>query len=161
MALDTITGETSVFRFMLLNAATTKRPADFDTQAQTLPELTTSDMPATVSTKTDAAAKMYGSPAAGSDVTWQKPKPDTGSWTVSLSGNVQPTDPERKAMQDLLGALGKYVWIERKMNTDDTNEGGCALVTSTGKPIPTDAVVTFTAGLTGYGPKYDDTSKAV
>lgn len=161
MALETITGETSQFRFMPLPGPTTKRPADFDAQALILPELTTSDMPATVSTKTDTVAKMYGSPAAGTDVTWQQPKPDTGSWTVSLSGNVLATDADREAMQTLLAQLGKYVWIERKMNTDDTNEGGCAMVTSTGKPVPTDAVVTFTASLTGYGPKYDDTSKAI
>lgn len=160
MALDTITGETSVFRFMVLAAATLVRPANFAAASLLLPELTTSDLPATVSTKTDPVSKMYGSPAAGVAVTWAKPKPDQGSWTATLSGNVQPTDIERANMETLRGALGKYIWLEQKMNTDASLEGGCALVTSEGKPVGSDAVVTFSIGLTGYGPKFLDTTTA-
>ncbi|EYB67414.1 hypothetical protein DEIPH_ctg041orf0010 [Deinococcus phoenicis] len=151
-------GETSKFRYLVLAAATTTRPADFNAAALPLPELSTTDMPAQVSTKTDTPPKVYGSPAAGTAVTWQKPRPDTGSWTAALSGNVLPTKAERTNMQTMYAALGKYVWIERQMNTDDTWEGGCALVTSTGKPIPADGYVTFSLGLTGYGPKYNDTA---
>ncbi|WP_019008983.1 hypothetical protein [Deinococcus aquatilis] len=157
MALDTITGETSKFRFVVLTAPTLVRPTDFTTAAKELPELTTSDMPATVSTKTDPVSKMYGSPAAGDGVTWAKPKPDQASWTASLSGNVQPTDAERANMEALRAALGKYIWLEQTMNEDTTNEGGCALVTSRGKPVGADAVVTFSIGLTGYGPNFLDT----
>lgn len=158
MALDTITGETSVVKFLILAAATTVRPANFDTTALTLPELTTSDMPAQVATVNNPAPRMYGTPAAGTGNTWAKPKPGEASWSVSLSGNVQPTDPERVAMETMIAALGKYIWFERQMNTDTTKKGGCALITSTGEPLPSDAVVTFSAGLTGYGPKYNDTS---
>lgn len=158
MPLDVVYGETSAFKFLVLAAATLTRPADFDTTALSLPELTTSDLPTTVSTTTDPAPKMYGSPADGTGLEWAKPRPDQGSWSASLSGNVQPTDPERLAMETLNAARGKYVWIERRMNADTTNEGGCAIVTSTGKPIPADGVVTFSVGLTGYGPLYPDTS---
>lgn len=161
MSLDTITGETSIFRFMVLNAATLIRPATFDAAALVLPELTTSDMPASVSTKTDPVSKMYGSPAAGTDLVWAKPKPDVASWTATLSGNVQPTEAERTAMETLRAALGKYVWIESRMNADTQKEGGCTLVTGRGKPIPADAVVTFSISLTGYGPNFLDTSTAV
>ncbi|MFB9994076.1 hypothetical protein ACFFLM_19135 [Deinococcus oregonensis] len=159
--LDTITGELSTLKFMVLLAATLTRPATFDTAALVLPELTTSDMPATVATKTDPVSKMYGTPAAGTTLTWTKPKPDTASWTATLSGNVQPTDAERTAMETLRAALGKYVWIEQTMNVDTTKEGGCALVTSRGKPVPADGIVTFSIGLTGYGPNFLDTSNIV
>ncbi|AWN24004.1 hypothetical protein DKM44_12820 [Deinococcus irradiatisoli] len=161
--LDFLYGETSNFKFKVLSAPTVIRPVDFDTTALTLPELTTSDLPATVSTKTPATPKMYGSPADGTDITWQKPKPDTGSWTLSLSGNVLPSSADRANMNTFIAALGKYVWIERQMHTSAKNEGGCILVTSTGKPVPADTntPVTFTAGGTGYGPKFDDTSLAV
>lgn len=159
--LDTITGDQSVVKYLVLAAATLTRPANFDTAALTLPELTTSDMPVTIGTKTDPVSKMYGSPAAGADVTWAKPKPDQGSWTLSLSGNVQPTDPERVAMETMIAARGKYIWIERTMHTDTTTKGGCALVTSTGEPVPADGIVTFSVGLTGYGPRYEDTKTIV
>ena len=155
--LDTITGEGSVFKFLVLAAATLTRPANFDTAALTLPELTTSDMPVTVSTKTTPGSIMYGSTSSGT-ITWAKPKPDQGSWTLSLSGNTQPTEPERAAMEALITARGKYVWIERQVATDTTKKGGCALVTSTGEPVPSDGIVTFSVGLTGYGPRYEDTS---
>ncbi len=158
MPLDTITGLSSIFKFMVLTVPTLIRPASFDTASLPLPELTTSDMPASVSTKTDPSSKMYGSPADGTGVTWAKPKPDQGSWSATLSGNVQPTDAERANMEALRAAIGKYVWIETQMNTDTTNEGGCALVTSNGRPVPADGVVTFSVGLTGYGPKYLDTA---
>ncbi len=154
-------GETSQFRFMPLPGPTEVRPANFDAQALSLPELTTSDMPVTISTKSDAAPKMYGSPAAGTEVTYAKPRPDQGSWTVSLSGNVQPTADERAAMVALFAQAGKYVWIERRTHLDDRNEGGCAIVTATGKPVPADGIVTFTATLTGYGRKFDDTGLAI
>lgn len=158
MPLDTITGATSVFKFLVLGGPTLVRPADFDTSALTLPELTTSDMPATVSTTTPPSSPMYGSPAPGSGLTWAKPKPDVASWTGTLSGNVQPTDLERANMETLRGALGKYIWMEVAMNTDTTNEGGCAIVTSRGKPVPVAGDVTFSIGLTGYGPNFLDTS---
>jgi hypothetical protein len=161
MALDVTYGETSRFRFLVLAAAILARPANFDTAAKELPELTSTDLPATVSTKTDTPPKMYGSPAAGAGLTWQKPRPDVGSWSATLSGNVQPTEVDRTNMEDLRNALGKYIWIERRLNTDTTNEGGCALVTSVGKPIPADAVVTFSVGLTGFGPLYPDTAAIV
>ncbi|WP_295814531.1 hypothetical protein [uncultured Deinococcus sp.] len=158
MALDTITGELSRFRFLVLAAATLVRPANFDTTALTLPELTTSDMPAQVATVSTPTPKMYGTPAAGTAVTWAKPKPGEASWTATLSGNVQPTDTERANMETLRAALGKYIWMEQQLGTDTTQEGGCALVTSRGKPIPADATVTFSIGLTGYGPNFLDTS---
>lgn len=157
MALDTITGELSRFRYLVLTAATLVRPANFDTEALSLPELTTSDMPAQVATVNTPTPKMYGTPAAGTAVTWAKPKPGEASWTATLSGNVQPTDTERANMETLRGALGKYVWIETELGSDTTPEGGCVLVTSRGKPIPSDAVVTFSIGLTGYGPNFLDT----
>lgn len=157
MALDTILGEQSSVRFLVLPAATLTRPANFDTAAQSLPELTTSDMPVSISTKADQVSKMYGSPIDGDNVTWAKPRPDQGSWTMSLQGNVQPTDDERAAMEALIAARGKYVWVERQMHTETTTKGGCALVTATGEPVPADGIVTFSATLTGYGPRYEDT----
>lgn len=161
--LDTIYGETSVFRFLILDAPTEVRPANFDQAALELPELTTSDMPVTVATVARDTPRMYGTPAAGTSgpTGWAKPAPGQGSWSITLSGNVQPTEAQRTAMETLYAARGRYVWTERRMNTDDTNEGGCALVTATGKPIPSDGVVTFTATLTGWGRHFPDTSKAV
>lgn len=160
---DTITGEQSRFRFLILTEPTLTRPANFDTAAQELPELTSSDMPVTVRTKTAQATTVYGSaqPGAAGSMKWDKPKPDGASWTATLSGNVLPTEAERKAMNDLIAARGKYIWLERQMYTDAENKGGCALVTSTGEPIPSGQVVTFSVGLTGYGPRYEDTSKIV
>lgn len=158
---DTITGEQSAVKFLILAEPTLTRPTDFDTAAQSLPELTTSDAPVTVRTKTDQATTVYGSaqPGTGGSMKWDKPKPDGASWTMILSGNVLPTEAERKAMNDLIAARGKYIWIERKMYTDAEAKGGCALVTSTGEPVPSGQVVTFSVGLTGYGPRYEDTSK--
>lgn len=163
MPLDTISGETSVFKFMPLSAPTLIRPLTFDTAALVLPELTTSDMPATASTKTPTVSKMYGSAPAGSDLTWQKPKPDVGSWTVTASGNVQPSTAERAAMTAVMTQLGKYGWVERQMHTSTKNEGGCVLITSTGKPIVADdsTPIAFSFGGTGYGVKFDDTSLAI
>lgn len=155
---DVTYGETSTFKFLVLSGPTLTRPANFATTALTLPELTTSDLPTTVSTTTDTPPRTYGDPAAGTALTWAKPRPDQGSWTASLSGNVLPTESERVAMETLLAARGKYVWVERVMHLDTQPEGGCAIVTSTGKPIPADGIVTFSAGLTGYGPLYPDTT---
>lgn len=157
MALDTITGELSRWRFVVLAGPTLTRPANFEQNALELPELTTSDMPAQVATKDKDTPKMYGTPAAGTELTWAKPTPDKASWTATLSGNVQPTDAERANMETLRRALGKYIWMESVMHTDTSNEGGCALVTNRGRPIPADAVVTFSIGLTGYGPNFLDT----
>lgn len=157
---DVVYGELSQFRFLVLAAPTQTRPANFDAQALALPELTTSDMPVSVSVKNDALPRMYGSPAAGADVVWNRPRPESGSWTVSLSGNVQPSDDERAAMVALENAVGKYVWVERKTHLHTVNEGGCAIVTATGKPVPADGIVTFTATLTGYGKKFNDTALA-
>lgn len=160
---DVTYGETSVFNFMILAGPTEKRPVGFDAspQKQTLPELTTSDMPTTIGTKTDSASRMYGTAKAGTNVTWAKPRPDQGSWTLSLSGNVQPTPAQRAAMKALQAARGKYVWVERRHNEGDLNEGGCVLITSTGKPVPADGPVTFSVGGSGYGAYFDDTSAAV
>lgn len=156
---DTITGEQSKFRFLLLDAPTLTRPANFDADALELPELTTSDMPVTVRTKTDQASTVYGSPqpGTGGSMKWDKPKPDGASWTLSLTGNVLPTEAERKAMNAMIAGRGRYCWIERQMYTDAEAKGGCALITSTGEPVASGQVVTFTAGLTGYGPRYEDT----
>lgn len=161
--IDATYGETSVFRYLVLNAPTQVRPADFDTAALELPELTTTDMPVTVATTARDTPRTYGTPAAANNgpTGWAKPAPGQGSWTVSMSGNVQPTEPQRAAMETLYAARGRYVWVERRMNTDATNEGGCALVTSTGKPIPSDGIVTFSAGLSGWGKHFPDTAAAV
>lgn len=158
---DVTYGETSVFKFMVLSGPTIQRPATFDSVALTLPELTTSDMTTSVSMKTDAVPRMYGTPAAGTALEWQKSRPESASWAANISGNVLPTDDERSAMVALMGAIGKFIWIERTPNTETKNEGGCASVTSTGKPVPADGVVTFSVALAGYGPKYDDTSTSV
>lgn len=162
MAPEVIYGDQAQFNFMVLLAPTQVRPADFDTAKLTLPELTTSDMPVTIATTARDTPAMYGSPAAGAGVSgWAKPKAGQGSWSASLTGNVQPTAPERAAMKALRAAAGKYVWVERRNDEETTNEGGCALVTSKAKPIPADGIVTFTAGLTGWGEHFDDTSLAV
>ncbi|BDP42925.1 hypothetical protein DAETH_28940 [Deinococcus aetherius] len=163
MTLGTVYGDTSVYRFLVLPGPTEVRPANFDSAALTLPELTTSDMPVAVATVARDTPIMYGTPPAGSAgvTSWARPRPGQGSWTVTLTGNVQPTETEREAMEALYAARGRYVWTERRMATDDKNEGGCALVTSTGKPIPADGPVTFTSGLTGYGRHFPDTALAV
>lgn len=159
---DVIYGDQTKFRFMVLLAPTLVRPADFDTAALELPELTTSDMPVTIATVARDTPAMYGTAPAGSGPSgWAKPKAGQGSWTVSLTGNVQPTAPERAAMKALRAAAGKYVWVERRNDEETSNEGGCALVTSKAKPIPAEGIVTFTAGLTGWGPHFDDTALAV
>lgn len=159
--LETIQGDQSVYRFMLLDEATVVRPANFEAAALTLPELTSTDIPKTVSTKSDPVTRMYGSPRSGSgELDWAKPRPDQASWTGSLTGNVMPTDAQRAAMETIIASLGKYVWMERVVNTDTTAKGGCALVTSTGEPVPADGVVTFSVGLTGYGPRYENTALA-
>lgn len=160
---DTITGEQSKVRFIVLDAPTLTRPANFDTDALELPELTNTDMPVTVRTKTDQASTVYGSPQPGTEgsVKWDKPKPDGASWTMSGTGNVLPTEEERKAMNTMIAARGKYVWAERTMYTDAEAKGGCALVTSTGEPVQAGQVVTFTYGLTGYGPRYEDTKNII
>lgn len=159
MALDTVTGEAARFRFVVLpgKPATLTRPADFDTAAKELPELTTSDFPATVGTNTTPTPKMYGTPKAGEGITWAKPTPTEASWTGTLSGNVQPTDTQRANMEALRAALGKYIWMEQVIDGETTPEGGCAIVTSRGRPVPADGVVTFSVGLTGYGPNFLDT----
>lgn len=158
---DVTYGETSVFHFLVLDGPTTIRPANFDMQGKTLPELTTTDMPTSISTKNDPVPRMYGTAKAGTSVTWAKPRPDQGSWTLSASGNVQPTAEERAAMKELQAARGKYVWVERRHNTETVNEGGCVLITSTGKPVPAEGPVTFSVGGSGYGPYYDDTTATV
>lgn len=161
-APDVMYGEQSIFRFMVLDAPTQVRPATFDAAAQELPELTTSDMPVTVATIARDTPAMYATPAAAAGPSsWAKPKAGQGSWTVTLTGNVQPTAPQRAAMVALRAARGRYVWVERHTDLETVNEGGCALVTSTGKPIPADGIVTFTAGLTGWGQHFEDTSTAV
>lgn len=160
MALDTMTGEQAKFRFVVLpgKPATLTRPADFDTAAKELPELTTSNFPAQVATNSTPVPKMYGTPKAGEAVTWAKPTPGEASWTGTLSGNVQPTEAERAAMDALRNALGKYIWMEQVLDGETTPEGGCAIVTSRGRPVPADGVVTFDIGLTGYGPNFLDTT---
>lgn len=159
---DVLYGEGSVFRFVILAAATEIRPENFDTAAKELPELTTSDMPVTVASTNRETPAMYGTPASGTgDLRWGKPQVGTATWTISASGNVLPNAAQRANMIALMGARGKYVWIERRAGSDSINEGGCALVTSTGKPVPRDGPVTFSIGLTGYGEHYPDTSKAV
>lgn len=160
-APDVTYGETSIFKFLVLGAATLVRPANFDSTALVLPELTSTDMPVTIATTARDTPRMYGTAASGGGVTgWAKPSAGQGSWTAPIAGNVQPTEPERAAMEALYAARGKYIWVERQMNTDTTKEGGCALVTSTGKPIPADGPVTFSVGLTGWGPHFPDTSLA-
>lgn len=160
---DVTYGETSQFKFLVLNAPTKTRPPTFDTAALALPELTSTDMPVAIATTARDTPRMYGTAAAGAaGVTgWAKPAAGQGSWTAPISGNVQPTEPERAAMRTMYAARGKYVWIERRVNTETINEGGCALVTSTGKPVPADGPVTFSVGLTGWGEHYPDTSVAV
>lgn len=162
-APDVMYGEQALFRFLVLAAPTQVRPPNFEATALELPELTTTDMPVTVATVARDTPNMYGTPASGSDgpTSWAKPKPGQGSWTVSMSGNVQPTATERAAMKALQEARGRYVWVERRADLETLNEGGCALVTSTGKPIPVDGPVTFSAGLTGYGKHFPDTTAAV
>ncbi|OWL96525.1 hypothetical protein CBQ26_09110 [Deinococcus indicus] len=159
---DVIYGDQSLFRFMVLTEPTAVRPANFDATALELPELSTSDMPVTIATVARDTPAMYGTPAAGGGPTsWAKPKAGQGSWTITLTGNVQPTAPQRAAMTALRAARGKYVWVERRTDAETVNEGGCALVTSTGKPIPVEGIVTFTVGLTGWGQHFEDTSTAV
>lgn len=151
---DVLEGETSQVRFVALSGPADARPTDIATTALELPELTTSDIPTTVSTKAKEQPKMYGCPPTGDSnaMKWEKPRPDTASWTMSLNGNTQPTEPERAAMERLQNALGQYVWIERRYNSETTWEGGCALVTGTGMPVPADGVVTYSVNLAGYGP---------
>ena len=159
---DVLYGEGSIFRYLILDAPTVLRPANFDTAAKELPELTTTDMPVSVASTNRETPAMYGTPASGTgDLRWGKPQQGTATWTISLSGNVLPTAAQRANMIALMGAIGKYLWIERRAGTDAINEGGCALLTSTGKPVPREGAVTFSSGLTGYGPHYPDTSKAV
>lgn len=159
MGLDTTTGELAKFRFVVLpgKPATLKRPDDFDTAALELPELTTSNFPATVATNSTPTPKMYGTPKAGEGITWAKPTPGEASWTGTLSGNVQPTIEQRANMETLRAALGKYIWMEQAMDGETTPEGGCAIVTSRGRPVPAEGIVTFDISLTGYGPNFLDT----
>ena len=113
-APEVLYGDTARFRFMVLAAPTQIRPPTFDAAALELPELTTSDMPVTVATVARDTPAMYGSPAAGTGPNgWAKPRAGQGSWTISLSGNVQPTAEEREAMDALVAAAGKYIWVER------------------------------------------------
>lgn len=158
MALDTITGEQSTVRFKVLNEPTQTRPADFESTALALPELTSSEMSISVNVTNQQATKMYGTNSKAGVVGWDKATPESKSWTMSLSGNVQPNEAERRAMETLIAAHGKYVWIERVTNTDTTKKGGCALVTGTGEPVPADGVVTFSVNLQGWGERFEDIS---
>lgn len=161
---DKLTGELAAFRFLVVGAKPAKpitRPANFATTAKDLPELTTSTSTATVATTNDTTPKMYGTPAAGTELTWAEPTPGEASWSGSLSGLVQPTEAERANMITLQNALGKYVWIEQAPNGDTKPNGGYVLITSRGRPVPADGNVTFDIGFTGFGPNFLDTTNIV
>ncbi|MFC6591674.1 hypothetical protein ACFP81_06390 [Deinococcus lacus] len=164
MPLDKMTGEQAKLRFKVLDSKPAKpysRPADFDTTAKELPELTTSTITAQVATNNDTTPKMYGSPKAGTGLTWAEPAPGEASWSGSMSGLVQPTEQERAAMLELQNALGRYVWLEQSLDGETKPDGGLVIITSRGRPVPVDGNVTFDIGFTGVGPNFLDTTAIV
>ncbi|MFC4426204.1 hypothetical protein [Deinococcus navajonensis] len=161
MALDKMTGELAKFRYLVVGAKPAKpiaRPAAFEANAKELPELTTSTITATVATTSETTPKMYGTPKAGTTMTWAEPTPGEGSWSGSLSGLVQPTEAERANMLELQNALGQYVWIEQALDGETKPDGGYVIITSRGRPVPVEGNVTFDIGFTGYGPNFLDTT---
>lgn len=164
MALDKITGELAKLRYKIVGAKPAKpltRPVDFEAMAKELPELTTSTITAQVATASTPTPKMYGTPKAGDALTWAEPTPGEASWSGSMSGNVQATPAERANMDELRGALGKYVWLEQALDGETTPEGGYVIITSRGRPVPVEGIVTFDVGFTGYGPNFLDTKNIV
>lgn len=164
MALDKMTGELAKLRFLVVGSRPTKpltRPANFDTTAKQLPELTTSTITAQVATASQATPKMYGTPKAGETMTWAEPTPGEASWSGSMSGLVQPTEEQRANMTELQNALGKYVWLEQSLDGETKPDGGYVIITSRGRPVPVEGNVTFDIGFTGYGPNFLDTTNIV
>lgn len=162
--LDKMTGELATLKFMVLGEKPSKpfaRPAYFDSQAKALPELTTSTITAQVATNNESTPKMYGTPKAGTALTWAEPTPGEASWSGSLSGLVQPTAEERANMLELQNALGKYVWLEQALSGETAPDGGVVIITSRGRPVPVDGNVTFDIGFTGVGPNWLDTTNIV
>lgn len=168
MALKTMKGRGSELRFMVMsdleldNAGFYKRPKDFDSKALSLPEVTTSDAPISTESETEEAPVMYGSPKAGEGARWADSTPGSTSWTMTLSGNVQPIEKDRAAMEALREAQGNgaILWVERKAVNETVSEGGAGFITSGALPIPADEVVTFSFTVQGKGKFWFDTSKA-
>jgi hypothetical protein len=166
--LSTIKGRGSTLRFMVMTDLTKdaqgfyKKPATFATAALVLPEVTTSDIPLSIATVSETPVVMYGSAAPGTGEDWADSEPGQASWTVTFSGNVQPVDTDRAAMEALELAAGqrKTLWIEIKPNGETIARGGAMFITAGGFPVPADAAETFTFSGTGRGKRWTDTSAA-
>lgn len=166
--LSTVKGRGSTLKFMVMTDTSKdpqgnyKRPATFATAALVLPEVTTSDIPLSIASVTETPVVMYGSAATGSGEQWADPEPGEASWTVTFSGNVQPVEADRAAMEALEVAAGqrKTIWIEVTPNGETVARGGAMFITAGGFPVPADAAETFTFSGTGRGKRWTDTSAA-
>lgn len=168
MALGTRKGRGSTLRFMVMTDLTLdvngnyKRPANFAANALVLPEVTSSDTPITVASTTDTTPVMYGSAAPGAGEDWTDADPGAASWTITFTGNVQPVEADRAAMEagKLAMTQRKILWIERTPLGENVAEGGAMFITSGGFPIPADTPETFSFTGTGKKKFFLDTSTA-
>lgn len=168
MALSTVKGRGSTLRFQVMTDLTKdvngnyKKPANFATAALVLPEVNTSDVSISTAEESIDKPKMYGSPAPGTGEDWADADPGVTSATLSLSGNVQPVEAERQAMEALRQAQteAKIIWLERQMIGEIVWEGGAVFITSGSLPIPADAVVTFSFSAKVKGKFWLDTAAA-
>lgn len=168
MGLDSIKGRGSTLKFKVMTDLTKdpqgnyKRPLNFAATALSIPEVTTSDMPFTVASEANPVPVMYGSPAPGAGERWADPDPGEVSWAPSFSGNVQPVDTDRAAMEalKLAGKGRKIIWLERTPNGETVAEGGAFFITQGQFPVPADAAETFSFSGAGKGKCWDDTSAA-
>ena len=166
---STVKGRGSTLRLMIMTDLTKdaqgnyKRPANFDAGALTLEEVTSSDIPLAIATKaSDPVPVMYGSPAPGETEEWADPEPGEASWTVTFTGNVQPVEADRAAMEAVeTGASQRKIWwYEVTPNGETKARGGAMFITGGQFPVPADAVETFTFNGAGKGKRWTDTSAA-
>lgn len=84
---------------------------------------------------------------------WKDSTPGAKGWSFSFSANKKGGSAQAAMLQELWDAWasGANIWIERLVVDDTHWRGGLGFLTDPTEPVPSDGVVSFSAGVTGRG----------